>query len=77
MLGNWFGAKAYAAVFGLASAVQSTLGALAPVTAGYWDDRTGSFASVFHVNAIVCAAGALVLFFLRPPLRPRPASAGA
>jgi len=77
MLGNWFGPAAYASVFGLASAVQSTLGALAPVIAGYWYDHTGSFAAVFHVNAIACAAGALILFFLRPPARPRVAPAYA
>jgi len=75
MLGNWFGARAYAAVFGLASAVQSTLGALAPVIAGYWYDHTGSFAAVFHANAVICAAGGLLLLFLRPPPKPRAAGA--
>lgn len=67
LLGNWFGARAYAAVFGLASAVQSTLGAAAPIIAGYWYDQSGSFAPVFYVTAAGCAAGAVVLLLLRPP----------
>jgi MFS family permease len=71
LLGNWFGAQAYASVFGLASAVQSTLGAVAPVLAGWWFDRTGSFVGVFVGVAIACAAGGLVILLLRPPFRPR------
>jgi MFS family permease len=67
LLGNWFGPRAYASVFGLASAVQSTLGAAAPIIAGYWYDRSGSFAPVFYTTAAICAAGGLTLLTLRPP----------
>jgi MFS family permease len=71
LLGNWFGARAYAAVFGLASAVQSTLGAAAPILAGWWFDRTGSFVPVFLGTGAACALGGLVILILRPPARPR------
>jgi MFS family permease len=67
LLGNWFGPRAYASVFGLASAVQSTLGAAAPIIAGYSYDRSGSFAPVFYVTAAICAVGGLVLLLLKPP----------
>jgi len=70
LLGNWFGARAYAAVFGLASAVQSSLGAAAPIVAGWWFDRTGSFVPVLLMTGLACALGALVILILRPPLRP-------
>lgn len=67
LLGNWFGSRTYASVFGLASAVQSTLGAAAPIIAGYWYDRSGSFVPVFYVTSAICAAGGLILLLLRPP----------
>jgi MFS family permease len=70
LLGNWFGARAYAAVFGLASAVQSTLGAAAPILAGWWFDRTGSFVPVFLGTGAACALGGSVILILRPPARP-------
>lgn len=77
MLGNWFGPRAYAGVFGVASAVQSTLGAAAPIVAGYWYDRTGSFAAVFYTTAAMCAAGAVTLLGLKPPRKGSPHSAVA
>ena len=78
LLGNYFGARAYAAVFGAASAIQSTLGAVAPVIAGYWYDRHGSYGPVFIAVGVLCAAGALTLALISPPCRtripaPRPA----
>jgi len=73
LLGNWFGARAYAAVFGLASAVQSTLGAAAPILAGWWFDRFGSFVPVFLATGAACALGGLLILILQPPARPRPA----
>jgi MFS family permease len=77
LLGNWFGARAYAAVFGLASAVQSTLGAAAPVLAGLYFDRFGTFAPVLYGVGIACAAGALLMSTLRPPSRAGTAPARA
>ncbi|MBO9601252.1 MAG: MFS transporter [Novosphingobium sp.] len=70
LLGNWFGARAYASVYGLASAVQSTLGAAAPVLAGAYYDRFGTFTPVLYGVGIGCAAGAVLLLALRPPVHP-------
>jgi sugar phosphate permease len=69
LLGNWFGARAYAAVFGLASAVQSTLGAAAPVLAGAYFDRYGTFAPILYGVGFACAGGAVLMLMLRPPSR--------
>jgi MFS family permease len=69
LLGNYYGPRAYAAVFGAASAIQSTLGALAPVAAGYWYDRHGTYGPVFVATAVLCAAGAVTLAVISPPRR--------
>lgn len=69
LLANYYGARAYPAVFAAASAIQSTLGAVAPVIAGYWYDRHGSYGPVFLAVAALCAAGALTLALLSPPRR--------
>jgi MFS family permease len=74
LLGNYFGARAYAAVFGTASAIQSTLSAVAPIVAGAWYDRHGSYGPVFLGVAVLCAVGAVMLALISPPRR-RPAAA--
>lgn len=71
LLGNYYGAKAYAGVFGIASGIQSTLGALAPIAAGYVYDAFHTYAPVFDVTAALCFLGAMLLMFVvRPPRRP-------
>jgi MFS family permease len=67
LLGNYYGPRAYAAVFGAASAIQSTLSAVAPIVAGAWYDRHGSYAPVFMGVAVLCAIGALMLALISPP----------
>lgn len=69
LLGNYYGPRAYAAVFGAASAIQSTLGAVAPIVAGAWYDRHGSYGPVFVGVAGLCAIGGLMLALLSPPAR--------
>lgn len=69
LLANYYGARAYPAVFAAASAIQSTLGAVAPVIAGYWYDRHGSYGPVFLAVAALCAAGAITLALISPPRR--------
>ncbi|MGH8219531.1 MAG: MFS transporter [Steroidobacteraceae bacterium] len=69
LLANYYGPRAYPAVFAAASAIQSTLGAVAPVVAGYWYDRHGSYEPVFLAVAALCAAGAVALALIAPPTR--------
>jgi MFS family permease len=69
LLANYYGARAYPAVFAAASAIQSTLGAVAPVIAGYWYDRHASYGPVFLAVAALCAAGAITLAVISPPRR--------
>lgn len=67
LLGNSYGPRAFPAVFAAASAIQSTVGSIAPVAAGYWYDRYGGYGPVFIVVAAWCAAAAVVLALIRPP----------
>ncbi len=76
LLANYYGARAYAAVCAVTSAIQSTLGAVAPVVAGYWYDLHGSYGPVFVVVAAWCAAASVLLAAISPPaIRPGPAHA--
>jgi MFS family permease len=68
LLGNYFGPRAYPAVYGTASAIQSTLGAVAPILAGYWYDHHGSYAPVFVATGILCAAACIALALTSPPV---------
>jgi len=77
LLGNYFGPRAYPAVFGTASAIQSTLGAAAPIVAGYWYDHHGSYRPIFIAGGLLCGAASLALALISPPvLRPKPTGSG-
>jgi sugar phosphate permease len=69
LLANYFGPKAYAGVFGTVSAVQSTLGALAPFIAGYVYDVTHSYTPTLYVIALMCLLGGIAMFFIVKPPR--------
>jgi MFS family permease len=70
VMSNYFGSKAYASVIGTTLAVQTTVGAVASFIAGDLYERLGSYSIPFTGTAILCFAGALVLIFIRPPVRP-------
>jgi MFS family permease len=66
---NYFGPKAYPSVIGLWLALQTGIGSLAPIAAGYMFDKYGSYAPVFYAIAGLCFAGSLVLLMATPPKR--------
>jgi len=69
LLGNYFGTKVFASISGLAMAVQTTISATTPLIGGYMYDTSGSYAETFYGLAILCFSGAVLLIFLRPPLK--------
>jgi MFS family permease len=77
VLSNYFGSKVYASVIGVTLAVQTTAGALGSFIAGDLYERLGSYTSAFVGIAVLCFAGTLLLFVLRPPMRPRQPVAGS
>jgi MFS family permease len=67
LVSDYFGAKVFASLIGIVFAVQTSIGAIAPLAAGYLHDRTGSYAIPFDSNAVLCFAAAIGLALLRPP----------
>lgn len=68
VLSNYYGTKVYASVVGVAMAVQTTAGAIAPLVAGHLYDTSTSYATSFYSVAALCLAGAVILLFVKPPL---------
>jgi sugar phosphate permease len=76
VMSNYFGSKAYASVIGITLAVQTTAGALASYVAGDLYERLGSYTYAFVGMAVLSFAGTLLLFVIRPPMRPQRQVAG-
>jgi MFS family permease len=68
VLSNYYGTQVYASVVGIAMAVQTTAGAIAPLVAGHLYDTTGSYSTSFYTVAALCFAGAVILALVKPPL---------
>jgi MFS family permease len=76
VLSNYYGTKVYASVVGLSIAIQTTVGAIAPIVAGWAYDRYGTYNQCFYVIAAVCFGGVVLLLAVRPPKRRVSAAAG-
>lgn len=69
LLANYFGTKAYALLVGVTLAVQPTVSSLSPSIAGRLYDQYGSYDLSIYPIATLCFVSALVLTWLRPPVR--------
>jgi MFS family permease len=69
VLSNYFGMKAFAFLAGLALAINTTLGSVAPSLAGWLYDKGYGYQGVFYTVAVWCLLGSAVLFFMAPPIR--------
>ena len=69
VLSNYFGTRAYASLVGVTIAVQTTVSAIVPFTAGYLYDSHGSYAWSFYGTALWCFIGAVLIVSARPPFR--------
>ena len=76
VLSNYFGPKAFPAVAGLAVAITTCAGALAPPLAGLLYAQSGSYRYAFLMIAGWCFLGAILMAATRPPVRPESARAG-
>ena len=70
VLSNYFGPKAFPSVAGLAVALTTCAGALAPPLAGLLYTQSGSYRSAFLMIAAWCFAGAVLMAVTRRPLQP-------
>lgn len=69
VLSNYYGTKVFASLIGLSLAVNTTFGALVPYVAGRLYDSGYGYQGVFYTLAIWCDVGAIVLFFMKIPIK--------
>lgn len=69
VLGNYYGMRVFAALSGLALAINTTFSALIPYIGGLLYDSGRGYGGAFYVLAAWCFVSALVLFVMRRPLR--------
>jgi OFA family oxalate/formate antiporter-like MFS transporter len=69
VLSNYFGTKPFASLSGLTIAINTTLGAVTPFIAGRLYDNGYGYGGVFYTLAGWCAAGAVVMFTIKPPFK--------
>jgi MFS family permease len=70
---NYYGRKVYPALLGVTTPLGTILGAIGPVTAGYFFDKHHTYTPVFEVVAGLCFASAVLYLLAVPPVK-RPAS---
>ncbi len=66
---NYYGVKAFASLIGLSLAVNTTFGAIIPYVAGRLYDSGYGYQGVFYALALWCIAGAIILYFLKIPVK--------
>ena len=69
ILSNYYGLKVYPSLLGITTPLGTILGAIGPVTAGYFYDRYGSYRQIFSIVAAVCFASAILYLLAKPPVR--------
>ena len=75
IVGDYFGRRRYATIYGLAqfAMMWGTIGG--PVLAGYVFDTTGNYAVALQIFTVVAVLGTLVSLVVQPPAKPRRALA--
>ena len=69
VLSNYYGLKVYPALLGVTLPVGTILGAVGPVTAGYFFDKYGTYSGVFEAVAGLCFASAILYLLAVPPVK--------
>ncbi len=70
MRARFFGRKAFGSIQGVAMALMTPIGVLAPVYAGWIYDTTGSYDFAFQLFAALLGADVILSLFLLPPKPP-------
>jgi cyanate permease len=72
ILSNYYGLKVYPALLGITLPMGTILGAIGPVTAGYFYDRYGTYSQIFSIVAALCFISAVLYLLAKPPVRSSP-----
>ena len=67
LIGNYFGAQAYAQNTGLILSIATVMASSSPILAGLVYDRTGSYETAFYATMVIVFLGALLMPFATPP----------
>jgi MFS family permease len=67
LIGNYFGADAYAQIAGLLFPIATVLGAFSPILAGIAYDNLGSYKIAFYGAMLITFLGAFSMLFATPP----------
>jgi MFS family permease len=68
---EYYGRQFLGSILGFVSPIQTVLGALSPIAAGFAYDFTGSYIAFFSTIAVSFALGAALMVFAPPPRQPR------
>lgn len=74
VLSNYYGSKVFPSIAGLAVAITTCAGALAPPVAGVLYSGSGSYRTAFISIAVWCFAGAVLIAITSRPRRAQPAT---
>ncbi|HEY7534361.1 MAG TPA: MFS transporter, partial [Thermodesulfobacteriota bacterium] len=69
LLGKFFGLKAMGTIYGFFGTSYCVAAVGGPLLAGYIHDVTGSYFFPFLLSIFFCYAGALLSFFIKPPVK--------
>ena len=70
-LGDLFGVRNVAMLFGVSAIFVGGFGAIGPALYGFSYDATGSYNLAFMVTGVLCLVSAVCLFLLKPPKKKR------
>ena len=70
LFADYYGRRSIGAIRGFAAPVQAVISPLGPLLAGLVRDRTGSYAAVFTVFAVVFALVSMAMLLATPPKKP-------
>lgn len=68
MVADYFGVRRFATLRGLAGALQTPVGVVAPFLAGWMFDQQGSYQLIFTIYGAIATTGALWVMLIRRPL---------
>jgi cyanate permease len=72
IIGNYFGAQAFASIMGTIFPIIFLAAAMGPFLAGFCYDRQGSYANAFYGLTALACIGAITVLIAKPPLASKP-----
>ena len=70
LFADYYGRRSIGAIRGFAAPIQAVVSPFGPLLAGFVRDRTGSYASVFTVFAVIFALVSMAMLLATPPKKP-------